>query len=564
MRMPRTPHARFILLALAGLLLLGGESATTGTSNVYNNIKIYNRVLANVYDKYVEKVDSKDLIFSSIEGMMATLDPHSAFLEKKQYDDLMLETQGKYGGVGIQIDIRDGWLTVVAPIERTPAFNLGLRAGDRIVKIEDDSTKGITTAQAASKLRGPKGTKVHITIERPGDPAPFEVELVRDVIEIKSVEFEGILRDEIGFLRLLRFSEDSGAEVDRALRDLVDKGAKGIVFDLRGNHGGLLTQAVSVSEKFLEKGKLISYTQGRDPADRKEFHATATPILPRDIPLVILVDASTASASEIVAGALQDDHRAVIMGEPTYGKGLVQTLIPVDDEVNLKLTTAKWYTPSGRCIQREDKTPEGEEPEEEGEDEELESTIEIDEKEEIEKEEDQGGIAPDVVLDAQKITRYAFELERQNQFFKFAVDYMSKHPNVSKDFRATGEIVQQFKAQIEAAKFTYETASEMELEKLRELTKDEGYDAGLGPSMDLFEKKITEEKTKDFEKNREYIAYAIEREILSKAHGREGFYRVRLRNDLQTQAAVNLLLDSVKYRQTLDAKKVAAATPAKG
>jgi carboxyl-terminal processing protease len=315
-----------------------------------------------------------------------------------------------------------------------------------------------------------------------------------------------------------------------------------------------------VSEKFLDKGKLISYTQGRDPADRKEFHSSATPVLPRDIPLVVLVNSSTASASEIVAGALQDDHRAVIMGEPTYGKGLVQTLIPVDDEVNLKLTTAKWYTPSGRCIQREE-PEEDEEALGEDELEEPKSTIEIDEKKEIETQKDKGGIAPDVVLEPQEHTRYAFELERQNQFFKFAVDYMQKHPTIPKDFRATPEIVGQFKSQLDAQKFTYETASEMELEKLREMTKLEGYDAGLAPSLEQFEKRIAEEKTKDFEKNREYIAYAIEREIMSKAYGTDGFYRVRLRNDPDTQAAIDLLRDTVKYRQTLDAKRVATATP---
>ncbi len=564
MRIPRKPAVQFLLVAALGLLLVGGESATAPTSNVYNNIKIYNRVLANVFDKYVEKVDSKDLIFASIEGMMSVLDQHSAFLEKKQYDDLMLETQGKYGGVGISIDVRDGWLTIVSPMEGTPAFRLGLRAGDRIVAIEGESTKGFTTAQAASKLRGPKGSKVGITIERPGETAPLEVEIVRDVIEIKSVPFQGIVRDGIGYVKLVRFSEESGEEVGQAVRDVLAQGAKGIVFDLRFNHGGLLTQAVSVSEKFLDKGKLISFTQGRDPSDRKEFRAGSTPIVPKNVPIVILVNESTASASEIVAGALQDDHRAVILGELTYGKGLVQTLIPVDSEVNLKLTTAKWYTPSGRCIQKEDQESHlGDEDLASADGEEApQSTIEVQKKGEIETPEDEGGIVPDVTVEGDKLTRYGFELERQNHFFKFAVDYSTKHSSVPKDFRATDEIVARFKAYLDEQKFTYETASEMELDKLRELAKEEGYDAGLASAIEMLEKRITEEKSKDFERNKDYVRFGIEREILSKAHGTEGWYRSIMRQDKQTQAAIDLLLDSAKYSQTLDAKKgLAQATP---
>ena len=556
MRIPGRPAARFVLVALAGLILVGGESATPSSSNVYKNIQIYNRVLASVNDKYVEKVDSKDLIFASIEGMMGVLDQHSAFLEKKQYDDLMLETQGKYGGVGISIDIRDGWLTIVAPIESTPAFNLGLRAGDRIVAIEGETTKGITTAGAASKLRGPKGTKVTITIERPGDAAPFDVELTRDVIEIKAIPYKGMLRDGVGYFKLSRFSEDSGQEVENAIKDLLSQGAKSIVFDLRNNHGGLLTQAVSVSEKFLEKGKLISYTQGRDSSDRKEFYATGNPVLPRDVPLVVLVNRSTASASEIVAGALQDDHRAVIVGESTYGKGLVQTLIPVDSEVNLKLTTAKWYTPAGRCIQREDKT---EEEEEEGLAAEDDATIEIDKKEEIEVEEDEGGIIPNIVMEPEQFTRYAFELERQNLFFKFAVDYSTKNPKVAKDFHVTDALVQQFETYVGAQKFTYESASEAELEQLRKLAKEEGYDAGIASAADVLEKNITAEKTKDFERNRDYIQFALDREILSKAHGTDGLYQALLHKDTQIKAATDLVLDPARYREGLTAKKMAVA-----
>ena len=213
--------------------------------------------------------------------------------------------------------------------------------------IEGESTKGITTAEAASKLRGPKGSDVTITIRRPGDPVSFDVSIVRDVIELKSVPHAGIVRDGIGYLRLAEFSEEAGKEVEDAIERLMDEGAEGIVFDMRWNHGGLLTQAVAISDLFLEKGRLISYTQGRRETDRSEYYASQDPALPSHVPVVVLVNGSTASASEIVSGALQDDGRALILGELTYGKGLVQTLIPLDQDANLKLTTAKWYTPRG-------------------------------------------------------------------------------------------------------------------------------------------------------------------------------------------------------------------------
>jgi carboxyl-terminal processing protease len=557
MRFPRRPASRYLVLCVVGLGLIGGASVTTPSKNVYNNLRTYNTILANVYDKYVEEVDSKDLIYASIEGLMASLDPHSAFLEQSEYSDLMEETQGRYGGVGISIDIRDEWLTVVSPIEGTPAFRLGIRAGDRIVAIEGESTKGITTADAAKKLRGPKGSAVHITIARTGEYQPFEFEIVRDVIEIKSVLYQGIVRDGIGYVKLVRFSEESGEEVEAALQDLVSKGAKGIVFDLRWNHGGLLTQAVSVSGKFLERGQLIAYTQGRDRRDRSEFHSSERPSLPAEIPLVVLVNEGTASASEIVAGALQDGGRAVILGKLTYGKGLVQTLIPLDGESSLKLTTAKWYTPAGRCIQREyeegaalseeaaaeDAAPEEAPPAVEG----------------ATEAPPTGGIEPDIVVESDTLSRYAIELEQGNHFFRFGVNYTADHPDVPLDFRVGEPVLEEFRTYLEHEKFDYETAAEFELKRLQEVATESEFDTETVAVLDALEERIGHEQTKDFEKDRHYLTYAIEREILAKVHGTEGRYRAQLRVDTQAQAAIDLLLDRKAYDAALAERHAIAA-----
>jgi carboxyl-terminal processing protease len=563
----KKPATRTLVLAFLGIGLIGGASVTSASKNVYSDIKTYSRILASVYDKYVEEVDSKDLIFSSIQGMMSSLDPHSAFLEKSEYDDLMLETQGNYGGVGISIDIRDDYLTVVSPIEGTPAFKLGIQAGDRIIAIEGESTKGITTSEAAKKLRGRKGTKVKITIQRKGDPVPFDVEIERDVIELKSVPYKGVVRDGIGYLRLMRFSEESGEEVEQALQELVNQGVKGVVFDLRWNHGGLLTQAVAVSDKFLSKGTLISYTQGRNANDRSEYHATEPATLPAEVPLVVLVNGATASASEIVAGAVQDDGRAVILGELTYGKGLVQTLIPLDSEASLKLTTAKWYTPAGRCIQRSWENEESAEGAEEGAEDAAASEelpLDVEKKGESEEPSEVGGIQPDVVVKGDTTTRYGIELVRQNHFFRFAVNYTAEHPNIPRNFRATDEIVEEFRRYLDEQKFQYETPAEFELKRIREIAKEEEYGAATVGALDGLAKRLEAEKQDDFAKNREYIVFGIEREILSKMYGTEGLYDVILRSDTQAQAGIDLLLDREAYAKALEGKQPVVSVAEKG
>ena len=556
--MLKRPAARYAVLALVGLVLVGGASATTSSRNVYNNIKTYNRILANVYDKYVDEVDSKELIYASIRGMMSSLDPHSAFLEKKQYDDLMMETQGKYGGVGISIDIRDEWLTVVSPIEGGPAYALGIQAGDRIISIEGETTKGITTSDAAKILRGQKGTRVTITIARKGEPAPFEVEITRDVVELKSVPYVGVIRDDIGYLRLSRFSEDSGREVEDGLEQLMDMDVKGVVFDLRNNHGGLLTQSVSVSDKFLERGKLISYTQGRAASDRSEYHATEKPTLPMGIPVVVLVNTSTASAAEIVSGALQDDGRAVILGELTYGKGLVQTLIPLDTDANLKLTTAKWYTPAGRCIQKafdEDEKPTAvaasvEDP-----------AIEVEEPSELPEQEPVGGIQPDIVLEGERLSRYGIELLSQNHFFRFGVNYTAEN-EIVRDWRISDGVVEEFQAYLAEQEFDYQTVAQIEMERLDKIAEDMEYEEATVAALAALGDRLESEKSKDFEKNRDYVRFELEREIMSKVWGTEGRYEVTLRDDNQAQEAVDVLLDLARYERILSGKQaIAAASP---
>ncbi len=323
----------------------------------YEELRLFTDVLSIVRKSYVEEIDMKDLIYGAINGMLASLDPHSSFMPPDVYKEMKVDTQGEFGGLGIEITIKNGILTIVSPIEDTPAYRAGLQAGDQIVKIEDRFTKDLSIMDAVKLMRGPKGSKISITIMRESFGKPQDFQLVREIIKIRSVKSR-TLEDGYGYVRLVQFQERSSDELVAALKTLrkENEGSlKGLVLDLRNNPGGLLDQAVKVSDIFLSDG-LIVYTDGREEGSRMEFsaHSKGTET---DYPMVVLINGGSASASEIVSGALQDRERAIIMGTQSFGKGSVQTIIPLSDDSGLRLTTARYYTPRGTSIQARGITP---------------------------------------------------------------------------------------------------------------------------------------------------------------------------------------------------------------
>jgi carboxyl-terminal processing protease len=339
----------FLMGVIAFLLRGSGRIVEADTSDVYKNIEIFTEVLREIEENYVEPQDPQKLIEGAIKGMVQSLDPHSSFMTKEEHQELMMETRGSFTGIGIEITVKDGMLTVVSPIEGTPAYIAGLKAGDRIVKIEGKPTKDMTLIDAVKQIRGPKGSQVNLTILRENETKPLEFAIVRDVIPLKSVRHLA-LSPEVGYVRVSNFQSKTSEELDSALEDL-EKGRKltGLILDLRNNPGGLLSQAIEVSELFLDSGVIVS-TKGRDSS--QDITATAHKNKRvRSYPIIVLVNGGSASASEIVAGALQDNHRALILGTRTFGKGSVQTILPLSDGSGLRLTTARYYTPSGRSIQ---------------------------------------------------------------------------------------------------------------------------------------------------------------------------------------------------------------------
>ncbi len=348
-----TALALMLVLVLFGWLATSraDRAATAQESDSYQELQLFTDVLSIIRRSYVEEVAVKDLIYGAVNGMLASLDPHSSFLPPDMYKEMKIDTSGEFGGLGIEITIRDGILTVVSPIEGTPADRAGLQAGDMIVKIEDRFTKDMTIMEAVKLMRGPKGTKVTISVMRESLARPVDYEIVREIIKVKSVKAR-TLEDRFGYVRITQFQERTHDDLAKALSELKKENLgslDGLVLDLRNNPGGLLDQAVKVSDTFLDKG-LIVYTEGREEGSQMRFsaHAGGTE---SDYPMVVLINGGSASASEIVAGALQDNGRAVILGTQSFGKGSVQTIIPMSDDSGLRLTTARYFTPSGTSIQ---------------------------------------------------------------------------------------------------------------------------------------------------------------------------------------------------------------------
>ncbi len=360
-----------LLFALALILLLGAvsferfEVPQANAANDYQELQIFTDVLTIVKRSYVEEVTIKDLVYGAIEGMLASLDPHSGFMPPEIYKEMKVDTRGEFGGLGIEISLRDGVLTIVAPIEDTPASRAGLQTGDNILKIEDQYTKGMEIMEAVQLMRGAPGTPVSITIMRSTFEKPREFTLNREVIKVKSVKSK-TLEDGFGYVRLTQFQERSAEDLGKTLEKLREENGgtlQGLILDLRNNPGGLLDQAVEVADQFLSQG-LIVYTLGREDDAKMEFSATRHGTEP-DYPIVVLINGGSASASEIVAGALQDHGRAVIMGIQSFGKGSVQTIIPLSDKSGLRLTTARYYTPNGTSIQARGIVPDVEVPQSE-------------------------------------------------------------------------------------------------------------------------------------------------------------------------------------------------------
>jgi len=349
-----------VVVAFLSIFIISSQrhSSAEGKGSDYESIELFTDVMAIIKKSYVEEVDTKKLVYGAINGMLSSLDPHSSFMPPDSYKEMKIDTKGAFGGLGIEISIKDGVLTVISPIEDTPAFKAGIKSGDMILKIDDKFTKDLNINDAVKRMRGQKGTKVVLTIMREGFDKPKEFPIVRDVIQVKSVRFH-LMAGGYGYVRIAQFQEKTDDDLSKALKSMKEENKgelNGLVLDLRNDPGGLLDQAVKVAEHFVPEGQMVVYTEGREKESKMQFLAKKGG-KEANYPIIVVINGGSASASEIVAGALQDHKRAIVMGTQSFGKGSVQTIIPLSDDSGLRLTTARYYTPKGRSIQAKGITP---------------------------------------------------------------------------------------------------------------------------------------------------------------------------------------------------------------
>jgi carboxyl-terminal processing protease len=487
--------------SLLGGLLGGRVSAVSQRTS--EELGTYTQILSLVQARAAEPVDPRVAIEGSIRGMLRTLDPHSNYLDPDDYRNMLEEQQGSFSGLGIVISkpSQDKPLTVISPLEGTPASNAGIRAGDIISQIEGVDTLDMTIDEALKRLKGPKGTKVTITVVRPGDEEPLHFTITRDDIPTNSIRQAFLIRPGIGYIKIENFTRTTDHELEDRIKALQKQGMTRLVIDLRRNPGGLLEQAVRVADRFLQKNQLIVYTQGRVSGADQEYRATGTGNR-LELPIVVLVDKFSASASEIVAGAMQDHDRALIVGKPTWGKGLVQTVYPLSHEAALALTTARYYTPSGRLIQRPYNSLEDYLSHDEDEDTLISQAKDVRHTDAGRTVYGGGGIRPDVLVDAEQTSKFVDLLERQQIFFHFAVEYNTRHHGVPRSFEVTPAVLQEFQTFLEGRKIKWTPA--------------------------------------DVETNRERLKGEIKEAIVSAQFGLEEGYKVYTETDRQIQKALEL------------------------
>jgi carboxyl-terminal processing protease len=457
-----------VVFVLSGGLaggLLGGRSLALPERGG-DPVGTFTQLLSVVQSRAAGNVDSQAVIEGAIRGMVRTLDPHTNYLDAEDYRHMLEEQQGSFSGLGIVISKpgHDKPLTVISPLDGTPAWNAGIRAGDVISQIEGTDTLDMAIDEALRRLKGPKGTQVTITVTRPGDEEPLHFTLTRDDIPTYSIRYAFMARPGVGYIKIENFTRTTEREMEEKIQALRREGMTQLVLDLRRNPGGLLEQAVRVADQFLRKGQMVVYTQGRIRGSDMEYRASGGGRHP-DLPIVVLVDKFSASASEIVSGALQDHDRALIVGKPTWGKGLVQTVYPLSQGTALALTTARYYTPSGRLIQRDYNS--------------LEDYLSYEDSDAAEPPHGEvrqtdagrtvyggGGIRPDVLVDREATSKFIDTLQRNQAFFNFAVDYNTHHKGLAKGFDVTPDMVDNFLSFLDRRKMTW-TKTEVDADRDR-------------------------------------------------------------------------------------------------
>lgn len=543
---------RILVLAITAVVLsLGIVSFKDESFEIIKNLDVYYTVFKELNLYYVDEIKPGDLIKKSIDEMLKSLDPYTSYIPESDIEDYRFMTTGMYGGVGALIRNTNNYVVITDPYEGYPAEKAGLKAGDIILEIDGKSTKGKSSSDISELLKGQPNTEVKLQIERPYVKENFEKTIMREEIKIKSVSYYGMIDDSIGYIRLTSFTDMAGKEVRDAMVELKEKkNAKSLIFDLRGNPGGLLMEAVAIVNLFVEKGQDIVSTKGKMKQWDKTYKAMNVPVN-KDIPLVVLVNSGSASASEIVSGAIQDLDRGVVLGQRTFGKGLVQTTRDLTYNAKLKVTTAKYYIPSGRCIQALDYSHRnadgsvGKVPD---------SLITAFKTKNGRKVFDGGGVAPDVKVEQEHLSKITENLFVKNYIFDYATKFASEHKSISsaKSFHLNEDEYKDFLKFLEGKDFDYETKSEETLKQLKDIAKNEKYLEISGKEFDALQAKLAHDKNKDLKVFKEEIKEMLEDEIIGRYYFMNGRVEASFSHDDAVKKAIQILKDKKLYSSILD------------
>ncbi|HIB70115.1 MAG TPA: S41 family peptidase [Candidatus Marinimicrobia bacterium] len=519
-----------------------------GRSDLYRDISSNWRMVFEVYKRvmtdYTDQIDPKKLAAAGIEGMLSELDPYSVYLEDEDRHQLNLLTRGNYGGVGIQLGVRNDSLTVIAPIDDSPAKRAGIITNDKIIAVDGQSSDEMSLDEAADKIRGPKNSKVTLTIRRWGEE-DIDFVLTRSLITVKDVSYSGMINDDTGYIRLNRFSRNSSVEMRQVLRSLENQEAEKIILDLRGNPGGLMDAAVQILDMLVEEGIEVVSMSGRSEDSKRTFTSQNRPILNSFVRLAVLIDGGSASASEIVAGAIQDLDRGIVVGTNSFGKGLVQTAFQLDETRTLKMTTAKYYIPSGRLIQKPGYLR-GNIATDSGDADSVFATVNG------RRVISNGGITPDFVVEQERTPMLTRECWRKGLFYQFSSKYQKDH-ELKGIIEITDEIIEEFRTFISMKELDLKSEGEKELAKLEEILVEESEtDKRIEHSLSILRKHYEQDKDDLFNDEIDHIRIMLERDMSWAVGGLGMRIESSFDDDPVVLKAIEVLADKYTYGSTLD------------
>ncbi len=541
-------------LTIVALSIGAASFLSYGFSDYYfevsKNLDIFSTLFKELNTYYVDDTKPGELMKTAIDGMLKSLDPYTNYIPESQIEDYKFMTTGQYGGIGALIHKEDDFVVISEPYEGFPAFKSGLRAGDKILEIDGKSIKGKNTSQISDFLKGQAGTNVKLLVEPVGGKEKKEIEVIRENIKVQDVPYHGMLDKKTGYIKLISFTQTASTEYKKAFKELKEEGMEQLIFDLRGNGGGLLIEAVKIVNSVVPKGSKIVETRGKLKEWEAMYFAQEEP-LDTEIPIVVLVDGNSASASEIVSGALQDHDRAVILGRQTFGKGLVQQTRPLSYNAQLKVTVAKYYIPSGRCIQKVDYSHKSEN----GEAENVPDSMISNFKTLVSKRTvfDGKGIKPDIRTPQEKLSPLSASLLGNQHIFNFATIYSLKHDTIASPskFELSDETYQEFVKYLDDKTYEYSTKSEELLDQLKKTAEKEEYYQRIDKQFKDLEAKINAEKKDDLQHFKYEISQILKNEIVSRYYFQNGRIEQSLNDDPDVVKAKEVLNNKSEYEQIL-------------